>query len=83
MILEILFFILLSPGLLLTLPPGEKGFFLSGETSILAVAIHAAIFGLFLYLFSRKTEGFQQASGTASIPYSNNIGGRQSARALP
>mgnify|MGYP000209280249 CR=1 FL=1 len=39
-------FVLLSPGLLLTIPPGSKGLFRSGQTSILAVVVHAIVFAL-------------------------------------
>jgi CDP-diglyceride synthetase len=37
-------FFLLSPGVLLTIPPGSKGLFMSGQTSILAAAVHAVVF---------------------------------------
>ena len=58
MITEVLLFILLSPGLLLTLPPVNKKVFFSLKTSFLAVLVHALIFtGILYYLGS--TEGFQ------------------------
>jgi len=78
MILEILLFILLSPGILFTLPPSEKG-----ETSVFAVFVHAVIFGVLLYILSifvKTSEGFQQDTDTAT-PELNNIEKRQSARA--
>ncbi len=37
-------FFLLSPGVLLTIPPGSNGLFMSGQTSILAAAVHALVF---------------------------------------
>jgi energy-converting hydrogenase Eha subunit C len=37
-------FFLLSPGVILTLPPLSKGVFMSGQTSILSAAVHAVIF---------------------------------------
>jgi len=37
-------FILLSPGFLLTLPPGKKGIWMSGETSLAAMIVHAIVF---------------------------------------
>ena len=37
-------FFLLSPGVLLTIPPGSRGLFVSGQTSLLAAAIHAVVF---------------------------------------
>ena len=45
-----LLFFLLSPGVLLTIPPGSKGLFVSGQTSILAAAVHALVFVLVCYL---------------------------------
>jgi hypothetical protein len=42
----VLLFVLLSPGLLLTLPPNGKQVFLSGKTSFMAVVLHAFIFSL-------------------------------------
>ena len=37
-------FILLQPGFLLTLPPGKKGIWMSGQTSVAAVLVHAVVF---------------------------------------
>jgi hypothetical protein len=45
-----LLFIVLSPGVLLTLPPGSLGVFGSGQTSIVAAIVHAAVFVLLLQL---------------------------------
>lgn len=39
-----LIFFLLSPGVLLTIPPGSKGLFMSGQTSLIAAAVHAVVF---------------------------------------
>ena len=39
-------FVILSPGLLLTLPPGSKGVFTSGQTSVMAAVTHALVFAL-------------------------------------
>lgn len=39
-------FVILSPGLLLTLPPGSKGVLMSGETSVAAALVHAIVFAL-------------------------------------
>ncbi len=39
-----LIFFLLSPGILLTIPPGSKGLFMSRQTSIIAAAVHAVVF---------------------------------------
>jgi hypothetical protein len=59
LILGLLFFVL-SPGVLLTIPPCAKGLFVSGQTSLLAAAVHALLFGIILsYLFSSDVQGFQ------------------------
>jgi hypothetical protein len=50
MFLVILLFIILSPGVLLTLPPIGGKIFMSGKTSMTAVLVHAVVFGLALYL---------------------------------
>lgn len=58
-----LFFVLLSPGVLLTLPPKSKGIFMSGQTSMLAVLVHAVVFYIVLQyvLPMMGVEGFQDA----------------------
>ena len=53
-----LLFILLSPGFLLTIPPVGKNIFMSGQTSISAVLVHALIFTAILYGLSSVKEGF-------------------------
>jgi hypothetical protein len=50
MLLVILLFILLSPGVLLTLPPIGGKWWMTGKTSMAAVLVHAVVFGLVLYL---------------------------------
>jgi hypothetical protein len=50
LLLATVLFIVLSPGLLLTLPPLGKGVFMSGQTSVLAVLVHAVVF-YFLYSY--------------------------------
>jgi len=47
-VLAFALFVLLSPGLLLTIPAGSKGFFMTLQTSIPSILIHAIIF-VFLY----------------------------------
>jgi hypothetical protein len=42
--LSLVLFILLSPGVLLTIPPGSRGIFMSGQTSLVAVVVHGVIF---------------------------------------
>ena len=48
-----LLFILLSPGLFLTLPPASKGVWMSRETSIPSIFLHSLVFA-FIYFLLRK-----------------------------
>lgn len=48
MLAAVVLFILLSPGLLLTLPPVGRAVFMSGKTSYAAVLVHAVVFYLVL-----------------------------------
>ncbi len=59
-----LFFVLLSPGVLLTLPAKSKGIFMSGQTSMLAVLVHSVVFYVVLkYLLPMVgVEGFQDGT---------------------
>ncbi len=52
-VLAILFFVL-SPGILLTLPPVGKKIFRSGQTSIIAALVHAIVFVGILYLLESQ-----------------------------
>lgn len=45
-IVPALLFLVLSPGMLLTLPPGSKGPFMSGQTSLVSVLVHAVVFAV-------------------------------------
>jgi hypothetical protein len=61
LVLAILFFVL-SPGVLLTLPPVGKKIWMSGQTSITSALVHAVVFVGILYLIQSNTnvmEGFQ------------------------
>ena len=60
LIAAILFFIL-SPGVLITIPPGS---FFSGRTSVVAAAVHATIFFVVGYLF---LYGFPGADGFRNL----------------
>ena len=68
MLVETALFALLSPGILLTLPPVGKKIFMSGQTSTVAVLVHAAVFAGILYALKMNmpsvkqpvTEGFAQ-----------------------
>lgn len=61
MLKEVLLFILLSPGLLLTLPPVNKRVFFSMKTSVIAVLVHALVFATALY-YMGSIDGFQTIS---------------------
>lgn len=60
-------FILLSPGLLLTLPPVGKKWYRSGQTSVTAILVHAIVFAVLLKYIEyipilNRLEGFQDTS---------------------
>lgn len=60
--LALLFFVL-SPGVVLTLPAGPKGIFFSGQTSVVAAAVHALVFVLVLCYVKRYVmEGFEAST---------------------
>jgi hypothetical protein len=56
LILSTILFILLSPGILLTIPPVGK-VWNSGETSTLAVLVHSAVFFAILKMVAMNTMG--------------------------
>jgi len=65
MVREVLLFILLSPGLLLTLPPVGGKIFMSCQTSMVAIFVHALVFALALNFFDsipllNMVEGFRR-----------------------
>ena len=51
-------FLALSPGLLLTLPPGSGGVFRSGQTSLPAVLTHAIVFAVVFALLRKQFPQF-------------------------
>jgi Protein of unknown function (DUF3339) len=53
-LVPVILFILLSPGVLLTLPPLSKGVLMSGQTSVTAVIVHAVVFAV-VYSYLRAT----------------------------
>jgi len=57
--LSVILFVLLSPGVLLTLPPVGKKIFMSGQTSLIAVAVHAVVFYIALGYLKPMYEGFE------------------------
>ena len=65
LLLATLLFVLLSPGVLLTLPPVGSKIFMSGKTSFIAVLVHAAVFYGILCFRDRipiisSIEGFEE-----------------------
>ena len=65
-LLAALFFVL-SPGVLLTLPAGSKGLWMSCQTSIPAAIVHALVFVFVVHLLKRKCglmEGFKKCPKT-------------------
>jgi len=46
LIVPAILFVLLTPGVLLTLPPGSRGVFMSGQSSPAAVAVHTLVYAL-------------------------------------
>lgn len=74
LLVAVLFFVL-SPGILLTLPPGSRGVFGSGQTSVAAAAVHALVFMVavhFLWVYViRPAEGFSGSGPTlmSGAPY--------------
>ena len=71
----VVLFILLSPGLLLTLPPVGKKVFMSCQTSVAAVLVHALVFAVALaYLpyipVLNQLDGFQNVAGGSGAPMS-------------
>ena len=64
LLIAILFFVL-SPGILLTIPPGKKGLFFSGQTSVAAAIIHAIVFVIVCCILRRYIqlhEGFEHCN---------------------
>ena len=78
-------FILLSPGVLLTIPAGSRGIWMSRQTSIQAVLVHALLFGVVLYVvkmywpkYTRSVDPFQtmtQQAANISAQRANATGG--------
>ena len=61
-----LLFFLLSPGVLLTLPAGSRGVWMSGQTSIAAAAVHSLVFIVLLYClypYVSQYDGFTGCNG--------------------
>jgi len=66
-------FFVLSPGVLLTLPPGSRGIWRSNQTSVMAAAVHALVFALVSHLVwqyyrTGRWEGFTDSTPPATPP---------------
>lgn len=67
--LSALLFFVLSPGVLLTLPPGVRGVFMSGQTSLMAAAVHALVFAVVSYYVTGwYTSGRWGSEGFSACP---------------
>lgn len=53
-IVPLVLFAILTPGVLLTIPPGAKGLLMSGQTSNIAVAVHAVVYALTFALLRKQ-----------------------------
>jgi hypothetical protein len=66
--LLLVLFVLLSPGVLLTLPPVGGQVFMSGKTSLMAVLVHAVIF-VVVYLYAEDIPILNQLEGFRTFTY--------------
>jgi hypothetical protein len=73
MLLAVILFIVLSPGLLLTLPPVGKKVLMSGKTSVTAVLLHGAIFFVLMWFLCNVEEGFRTQMPSDIRNRSNNL----------
>ncbi len=64
----VLLFFLLSPGVLLTIPPAGRGLFMSGQTSILAAFVHALVFA-FVLAYKRRIPVLRELLAAADSVY--------------
>ncbi len=78
-----LLFVLLSPGVLLTLPPVGKRIFMSGKTSIVSVLVHAVVFYLVAVYVLPAMEGFQTAMPVSMRDPNRPADERGNQRAMP
>ena len=54
LIVTTVLFLALCPGMLLTLPPGSKGVFMSGQTSPASALVHTVVFALVFALLRKQ-----------------------------
>jgi hypothetical protein len=53
-LVPIILYIILTPGVLLTIPPGSKGLLTSGQTSTSATAVHTLVYAIVFSLLRSK-----------------------------
>ena len=53
-IIPVILFILLSPGLLLNIPPVDNVYLVSGKTSVSSIIVHAVVFALVYFLLRKN-----------------------------
>ena len=75
LICGILFFVL-SPGVLLTLPPGSRGILMSGQTSLIAAAVHAVVFVIVSHLVISYIYGSYGNVPSGNVMMRGSGGGR-------
>lgn len=66
-------FILLSPGLLLTLPPDEGALFMSEDTNVLAILVHGIIYFIALKFWDTGLKPRVKKDGSLDLDGSGNI----------
>ena len=54
LIVTTMLFIILSPGILLNIPPGSKGLFMSEQTSLSSAVVHTLVFALVFALLRKQ-----------------------------
>ena len=54
LIVTTMLFVLLSPGILLNIPPVSKGLFMSGQTSLSSAVVHTLVFALVFALLRKQ-----------------------------
>jgi hypothetical protein len=65
-------FVLLSPGFLLTLPPGSRGPWMSRQTSLPAVLVHAVVFAFISCMVCAAYKSWDLSSKSISIENPKN-----------
>ena len=69
-----LLFIILSPGVLLTLPPDEGALFMSEDTNPIAVLVHAVIFFVVIKLWNDALKK-EKVDASGNLTYNNGFVG--------